>query len=471
MSLHWSMSVVFCVITALFVYFIIRAKFQLALHDHAELKVSNEKLNQELENVSSELKVADSHRIKAQTQADRIPSLESKLHDLHQELIQSKSHSAELDAKLASEKIQSEEKLTLLSSAQTQMKTEFENLAQQILETKSKKFTEQNKDNLSVLLNPLKEQLQGFRKRVDDIYEKDSSGRTKLIHEIEQLKNLNIKISEDAMNLTNALRGENKTQGNWGEMVLEKLLEQSGLRKGHEYEVQGTFRNDEGKMLRPDVILRLPEGKDIIIDSKVSLTAHDEYINAVDAHEQEQALKRLVLSIRSHIKELRSKNYDHIKELSTLDYVFMFVPIDGVYTTALEADPTLYQEMMDNHIMVVTPSTLMLALKMIYNIWRHEHQNDNALEIARKAGDLYDKFVSFAESLTEVGARLDQAQKAYGTARNRLCEGNGNLVTRTEQLKKLGAKAKKSIPDALLTGSDSEKLVKKETVINDSLSK
>lgn len=471
MTLYWSMSVVFCVITAVFVYFIVRAKFQLSLHDYAELKVLNEKLNKTLENVNSELKEADSQRIKAQTQADRIPSLESQLQHLQQELIQSKSHSAELDAKLASEKIQSEEKLTLLSSAQTQMKTEFENLAQQILETKSKKFTKQNKDNLSALLNPLKEQLQGFRKRVDDVYEKDSSGRTKLIHEIEQLKNLNIKISEDAMNLTNALRGENKTQGNWGEMVLEKLLEQSGLRKGHEYEVQGTFRNDEGKMLRPDVILRLPEGKDIIIDSKVSLTAHDEYINAVDSHEQEQALKRLVLSIRSHIKELRSKNYDHIQELSTLDYVFMFVPIDGVYTTALEADPTLYQEMMDNHIMVVTPSTLMLALKMIYNIWRHEHQNDNALEIARKAGDLYDKFVSFAESLTEVGARLDQAQKAYGTARNRLCEGNGNLVTRTEQLKKLGAKAKKSIPDALVTSSDSDKLVKKEPVINDSLSK
>ena len=454
------------IITAGVVYFLMRQVNSSCQINEKVLKQKCEDAQICLNEAQEQLKASELARTKAETISERIPVLELQLKEYQDHLIKTKSQNSELEANLISEKKQSDEKISLLNDITKQSKTEFENLAQQILETKSKKFTEQNKDNLTSLLDPLKNQLDGFRKRIDDVYEKDSNGRTKLFHEIEQLKNTNQKISEDAMNLTNALRGENKTQGNWGEMVLEKLLEQSGLRKGHEYQVQGTFRSDQGKMLRPDVILRLPEGKDIIIDSKVSLTAHDEYINASDNQEQDKALKRLVISIRSHIKELRSKNYDHIPELSTLDYVFMFVPIDGVYTTALEADPTLYQEMMDNHIMVVTPSTLMLALKMIYNIWRHEHQNDNALEIARKAGDLYDKFVSFTESLTEVGSRLGQAQKAYDVARNRLCEGNGNIVTRTEQLKKLGAKAKKAIPESLVSIADNEKMIKNEAVMN-----
>ena len=395
-------------------------------------------------------------KTKAETQAERIPVLESQLQASQQELLKEKSHIAELDANLVSERKQADEKLALLNSARDQLKIEFENLAQKIFESRSKKFTEQNKESLSSILNPLKDQLDGFRQRVDDVYEKDSNGRTKLFHEIEQLKGLNQKISEDAINLTNALRGENKTQGNWGEMVLESLLEQSGLRKGYEYEVQGTFRNDDGKMLRPDVVLHLPEGKDIIIDSKVSLAAHDDYVKFEDSKDKEKAMKRLVVSIRAHIKELRSKNYDHIPSLHTLDYVFMFVPIEGVYAAALEADKTLYQDTMDQHIMVVTPSTLMLALKIIHNIWRYEKQNENALEIARRAGDLYDKFVNFTESLTEIGTRLDQAQDAYGTARKRLVDGKGNLVNKAEYLKELGAKAKKSLPAVLLNVAGEE---------------
>lgn len=452
------------VVLASFVYLVMRNKNQTCEIGRDELLSQLNDTRDNLIESQQRLQDVDSARMKAETQAERIPLLDSQLLQNQKDMIQVRSQVAKLEANLASERKQSEEKLALLIGAKEQLKAEFENLGQQIFESKSIKFTEQNKDNISSILNPLKDQLDGFRKRIDDVYEKDSNGRTKLIHEIDQLKSLNQKISEDAMSLTNALRGENKTQGNWGEMVLEKLLEQSGLRKGHEYEVQGTFRNEEGRMLRPDVVLHLPESKDIIIDSKVSLKAHDDYINAIEGKDQDQAMKRLVISIRSHIKELRSKHYDHIPELRTLDYVFMFVPIDGVYTSALDADPTLYQDTMDHHIMVVTPSTLMLALKTISNIWRYEHQNENALDIAVRAGKLYDKFVNFTESLTEVGARLGQAQEAYDTARSRLVDGRGNLVSSTEQLKELGAKAKKSLPESVLNAANSHKLLKKEAL-------
>ena len=446
------------------VYLVMRGQYQNCINKCDELTIQLAESQDIVKQSHERLQDIDLAKTRAETKAERIPTLESQLHQTQQDLIHAKSKIAELDANLASEKKQSEEKLALLNGAREQLKSEFENLAQHILESKSKKFTQQNKDNLSTLLNPLKDQIDGFRKRVDDVYEKDSNGRTKLIHEIEQLKNLNQKISEDAMSLTNALRGENKTQGNWGEMILEKLLEQSGLRKGHEYQVQGTFKSDEGKTLRPDVVLHLPEGKDIIIDSKVSLKAHDEVMNAIEVEEQEKAMKRLIISIRSHIKELRFKNYDHIPELRSLDYIFMFVPIDGVYTSALEADPNLYQETMDNNIMVVTPSTLMLALKTIHNIWRYENQNENALEIAKRGGELYDKFVMFTESLTDIGMRLGQAQEAYDTARNRMVDGRGNLIGRAEQLKELGAKAKKAISQSLINHSKDENLIENQSI-------
>ena len=446
------------------VYIVMRSQNHSCIDKRNELLIELAETHDNLKQTQKRLHDINLDKMRAETLVERIPTLESQLHQTQQDLILVKSQYAEMDATLVSEKKQSEEKLALLKGAREQLKTEFEILAQEILESKSKKFTDKNKENLSTLLNPLKDQIDGFRKRVDDVYEKDSNGRSKLIHEIEQLKNLNIKISEDAMSLTNALRNENKTQGNWGEIVLEKLLEKSGLRKGHEYEVQGTFRNEEGKMLRPDVVLHLPEGKDIVIDSKVSLRAHDEVVNAIEFEEQEKAMKRLVISIRSHIKELRAKNYDHIPELRTLDYVFMFVPIDGVYTSALEADPSLFQDTMDHNIMVVTPSTLMLALKTIHNIWRYENQNENALEIAKRGGDLYDKFVMFTESLTDIGTRLGQAQDAYDTARNRLVNGRGNLISRTEQLKELGAKTIKSLPDSLISQSRVDTLINSDDI-------
>lgn len=466
MEIEWAI-VVICIIAVLAsgaVYLVMRRLNQQDKTKHLDLIDELSQAHASLKQLQESLQDIDLAKMRAETKSERIPTLELQLEQTQKDLIQAKSQLAELDANLVSEKKQSEEKLAILNGARDHLKTEFEILAQQILESKSKKFTEQNKDNLSSLLNPLKDQIDGFRKRVDDVYEKDSNGRSKLIHEIEQLKNLNQKISEDAMSLTNALRGENKTQGNWGEMVLDKLLEQSGLRKGHEYEVQGTFKSDEGKMLRPDVVLHLPDGKDIIIDSKVSLKAHDEVMNAIEIEEQEKAMKRLVLSIRSHIKELREKNYDHIPGLRTLDYVFMFVPIDGVYTSALEADHNLYQDTMDQNIMVVTPSTLMLALKTIHNIWRYEHQNENAFEIAKKGGELYDKFVNFTESLTDVGTRLGQAQEAYDTARNRMVDGRGNLIGRAEQLKELGAKSKKSLSSTLVNLADDDNLVENQSI-------
>ena len=370
--------------------------------------------------------------------------------DRQEQSSQLRTEMAKLETQLSEERKQSNEKLKLLDEARAQLNTEFQNLANKILEEKSLKFTEQNKKNIDQVLNPLREQLGDFRRKVEDVYEKESKDRVSLFHEIKHLKDLNQKISDDALNLTNALKGQTKTQGTWGEVILERVLEESGLHNGREYETQGTFTSEEGKRLRPDVIVHLPEGKDIIIDSKVSLTAYERYCSGDDENQRQTDLKEHIASLKAHIKGLSVKNYEDLPGIKSLDFVLLFVPIEAAFITAVENDRDIFREAFDKSIIVVSPTTLLATLKTVHNIWRFEDQNLNALEIAEKAGNLYDQFVLFVQSMDDIGDKLNKASDAYQTARKRLVDGRGNLVGRTENLKKLGAKAKKSLDEKLL---------------------
>ena len=373
--------------------------------------------------------------------------------DGHEQSSLLKADIAKLETLLTEERKQSTEKLKLLDEARAQLNTEFQNLANKILEEKSLKFTEQNKQNIDQVLNPLREQLGDFRRKVEDVYEKESKDRVSLFHEIKHLKDLNQKISDDALNLTNALKGQTKTQGTWGEVILERVLEESGLHNGREYETQGSFTSEEGKRLRPDVIVHLPEGKDIIIDSKVSLTAYERYCSGDDDSQRQSDLKEHIASLKAHIKGLSVKNYEDLPGIKSLDFVLLFVPIEAAFITAVENDRDIFREAFDKNIIVVSPTTLLATLKTVHNIWRYEYQNLNALEIAEKAGNLYDQFVLFVQSMDDIGDKLGKATDAYQTARKRLVDGRGNLVGRTENLKKLGAKAKKSLAAKLLLES------------------
>jgi len=404
-------------------------------------------------------RIAQDAQLNAQLNAkvEQLTKLEADLEQFKSDL-QTQHHTnteqsntiARLETQLSEERKRATEKLKVLDEAKAQLATEFQNLANKILEEKSKKFTDQNKANLDQVLNPLREQLGDFRRKVEDVYEKESKDRMSLFHEIGNLKSLNQKISEDAINLTNALKGKTKTQGSWGEVVLERVLEESGLHKGREYDTQGSFTNEEGKRLRPDVIVHLPEGKDIVIDSKATLTAYERYCSVDDDVERQKALNEHVLSVRSHIKGLSVKNYEDLPGLTSLDFVLMFIPVEAAFITAVENDQTLFREAFDKNIIVVSPTTLLATLRTVHNIWRYEYQNRNTIEIADRAGKLYDQFVLFSESLLDVGDKLNKAQSAYQTTVKRLTDGKGNLVTRTEQLKKLGAKAKKQIPQTLV---------------------
>ncbi|MCG3695715.1 DNA recombination protein RmuC [Aliarcobacter butzleri] len=345
------------------------------------------------------------------------------------------------------EKENLKEKINFLENNKQQMKLEFENLANKLFDEKEKKST----TNLTFVLSSFKEQLDSFSKRVNDIYNDETKQRSSLLTEIKNLKELNNQISNDAINLTKALKGQNKTQGDWGEMILSSILDQTGLREGKEYTIQGSFTSAEGKRLRPDVIVHLPSNKDIVIDSKVSLNAYINYSKAENEDEKQQASKELVKSITSHIKDLSSKSYENIDDVRTLDFVLMFIPIEGAFLLATSSDDNLFKLAFDNNIMLVSPSTLYVTLRTIENIWRNEHQNENAQLISKKAADLYDKFVAFVGDIEDIGTNITRTQKAYDGAMNKLSSGNGNLIRRTEEFLELGVKPKKQLPNRYLS--------------------
>jgi DNA recombination protein RmuC len=343
-----------------------------------------------------------------------------------------------------------------IDKLQEKFRTEFKNLANEILEEKTQKFTEQNSIKLNDILKPLGEKIRDFEKKVEETYNKESQQRFSLEKEIKNLAELNLKISEDAQNLTTALKSDVKKQGNWGELVLERVLESSGLVKGFEYSREFATRSGEGDIYRPDVIINLPDNKHIIIDSKVSLNAYNEFVNADNQEEREKYLKLHLLSIRNHVKLLSEKNYAGLEAFDTPDYVLLFMPIESSFSIAIQSDIDLFHYSWEKKVVIVSPTTLLATLKTVASIWKHEKQELNAQDIAKRSGDLYDKFVGFLEDLLDIGVRLDQAKRSYEQSVNKLQTGKGNLISKAEKIRELGARTSKSLPKELKDKLDSE---------------
>lgn len=403
---------------------LLQAKTEQAAREHAEARV--DELTQE--------------RDEARCQVE----------ELRQEKSELDTSFAALQTKLGEERKSAQEKIALLEQAELRLAKEFENLANRIFDEKQQKFSEANKNSVEALLNPVRQQLTDFRKKVEDVYDNENKERASLRTEINSLRSLNERIGKDALNLTKALKGDSKARGNWGEMQLERLLEESGLRKEHEYEVQASHRNEEGQRFQPDVVIHLPERKDVIIDSKVSLIAYEQYHSAETDEERQRHLRAHIGSLKTHFTGLSAKNYDELIGVNSLDLVIMFVPIEPALLLAFEHESNLFSDAFARRILLVSPSTLMATLQIIHNIWRYEHQNRNAQDIAAEAGKLHDQFVAFVDALEKVGDQIKKAAESYDTAHKRLTSGRGNLVGRSQKLRMLGAKTKKTITSNLL---------------------
>lgn len=333
---------------------------------------------------------------------------------------------------------------------QKQSVLQFENLASQILKKNSEEFTVNNQKNMNELIGPLRERIQGFEKKVEETYEKGLKDQTDLKAELKKLYDLNSRMTDEANNLTKALKGDVKKQGNWGEIVLERILERSGLTEGQEFEREKVMRNATGKTIRPDVIVNLPDRKHIVIDSKVSLVAYERFVNSDDAIERQKYLKDHLLSLKNHVKELNAKHYTSSPELNTPDFVLLFIPIESSFSIAVEEDQQLFNYAWENKAVIVSPSTLLATLRTIASIWQQENQTKNALEIAKQSGLLYDKFVAFLTDIDNLGKNISTLQNTYEKASNKLNTGTGNLVRRVERLRELGAKTSKQIPDKFI---------------------
>ncbi|MGZ0077522.1 DNA recombination protein RmuC [Methylomonas sp. YC3] len=381
---------------------------------------------------------------------------ESELQLLQQQLLELKTENADLNARQQEQHKSNAEKIRLLQDAENQLKTQFENLAHRIFEERGKQFTEHNKVSIESLVAPLKQQLGEFKSRVESVYDNETKDRISLREEIVSLRRDTAKMNQEALNLTRALKGDHKTQGNWGEMILEKVLEQSGLRKGIEYETQGAFRDEDNRLFKPDVIVRLPENKDVIIDSKVSLVAYERYCSAEDDNQRIEALKQHTEAVRNHIKGLSNKDYSSLKGLRSLDFVLLFMPIEAAFMAAFQADEKLFNDAFEHKIVVVTPTTLLATLRTVQNIWRYEQQNENARLIADKAGSLYDKIRGFVEDIEKLGNQLSTVQKTYEGIVNKLSSGSGNLLRQASAFEELGVKVKKKLPKNLTEQMSSE---------------
>ncbi len=342
-----------------------------------------------------------------------------------------------------------------LEERQEQLRKDFELLANKILEEKSNKFTEQNKENIKNILNPLQEKIKNFEEKVDLTQKESISMHSALKEQLLGLKDLNQQMTKEATNLTRALKGDSKMQGNWGELVLERVLEKSGLEKDREYFVQQSFTLSDNSRVMPDVVLHLPDGKKMVIDSKVSLTDYERLVNA-DDDDKPQFLKAHVNSIRRHVEQLSAKNYQDLYDIESPDFVLMFIPIEPAFAVVVNEDNTIYNKAFEKNIVIVTPSTLLATLRTIDTMWNNEKQQRNAIEIARQAGALYDKFEGLVSDLTGVGKKIDAAKNDYSSAMNKLVEGRGNLITSVEKLKKMGAKAKKSLPEAIIKRAEED---------------
>lgn len=343
-----------------------------------------------------------------------------------------------------------------MEQLQEKFRVEFKNLANEILEEKTKKFTEQNSVKLDEILKPLGEKIRNFEKKVEETYDKESKERFSLGREIKNLAELNQQISREATNLTNALKGQSKAQGNWGEIILESILEKSGLTKDREYLVQQSYVSEDGRRLQPDVVVNYPGDRHIVIDSKVSLTAYERFVAAESKEEQETALRDHLLSVKNHVNELSAKNYQDLYQLKSLDFVMMFLPVEPAYLVAMQGEPGLWNFAYEKRVLLISPTNLIAALRMISNLWRVENQNKNAQEIARQSGELLDKLAGFVNDLTDIGSKLDATHRSYDLAMNKLSTGKGNLVRRAERIRELGAKSSKELPSQLIDNTDDE---------------
>ena len=337
-----------------------------------------------------------------------------------------------------------------VENLQKKFTNDFEVLANKILEEKSTKFTNQNRENIKNILEPLEKKIQTFEKKVSDSDEKRAGFQSALKTQLDSLKELNAQMSKDTINLTKALKGDSKMQGNWGELVLERVLEKSGLEKDREYFVQQSFTTEEGKRVLPDVVIHLPDNKKMIVDSKVSLVAYERFTNEEDENIKVQHLKEHVNSLKRHIEQLSDKKYEDLYQIESPDFVLLFIPIEPAFAVALNSDNYLYNKAFEKNIVIVTPSTLLATLRTIDSMWNNEKQQRNAIEIARQAGALYDKFQGLLTDLVGIGKRIDDSKKEYSNAMNKLVDGRGNLITSVEKLKKMGAKAKKSMPENII---------------------
>lgn len=427
--------------------------------ERSDAETTIQKLKQDLGDLREKLGAAESsvanqtgQLITLQHEKDGLATLRDQLTAERQRL---SNQVSELTTSLDAERKLAGENLAILNSAKDELSNQFKVLANEILEDKSKRFTEQNQTNLNQLLEPLKVKITEFQGKVHEVYVQEGKDRSALAEQVKQLMALNNQLSDDAHNLTRALKGQAKTQGNWGELILERVLEASGLRKGHEYDVQESHIRADGSRAQPDVVVHLPEDKHLIVDAKVSLTAYEEYANAETDPQRDAAMKRHLDSVRGHIKELSEKNYQQLYALKSLDFVLMFIPVEPAFMLAISHDSELWQDAWKKNVLLVSPSTLLFVVRTVAHLWRQEQQNRNAQDIASRGAELYDKLVGFVDDLDSLGTKLQQAQKAYEGAYNKFTGGRGNVIRQAEMLKELGVKPTKQLPQKLIdAGAD-----------------
>ncbi len=394
-------------------------------------------------------------RQEKQTLTNELNQLESELNQYRQQNVAQFATISELKTRLEETRNAAHERQTILEQSEQRLTTQFENLANRIFEHSGKKIEQQNKQSLNFLLSPLKDQLESFKKQVQDSFGEEAKERHTLTHEIRNLQQLNQQMTKEATNLTNALKGNNKIQGNWGEFILSQILDNSGLRLGYEYDTQVNLTNENNQRLQPDVIVHLPQGGDVVIDSKVTLVAYERYFNNDEEIVKTKALSDHLTAVRNHLKQLSQKDYHKLIGINSLDYILMFIPVEPAFLCAIDSDPSLINDALKNNIMIVSPTTLLVALRTIHNLWRYEHQNRNAELIADKASKLYDKVRGFVEDMETLGSTLDKAQQTYQNSLNKLSKGRGNIIGQIERFRELGVEVKKPInPDIALLSVD-----------------
>jgi len=413
----------------------------------SEKIISEEKINSLSREIDNQKQIFSEQKKSFENQIQQLNAEREKLLNEKQSLLVSLSKKETEYSNLLQKNSEQKQEVEELQAKFTK---EFENLANKILEEKSNKFTEQNKENIKNILNPLQEKIQLFEKKVEDSQKENIGIHASLKEQLQNLQNQNLKITQEAENLTKALKGDSKMQGNWGELVLERVLEKSGLEKDREYFVQQSFANEEGKRIMPDVVIHLPDNKKMVIDSKVSLTAYERFTNEQDETLQQLHLKEHVTSIKRHIEQLSEKKYQDIYRMESPDFILLFIPIEPAFALALNSDNLLYNKAFEKNIVIVTPTTLLATLRTIDSMWTNQKQQENAFEIARVAGTLYDKFEGFVNDLIKIGKKMDEAKIEYSGAMNKLVEGRGNVITTIEKLKKMGAKTQKSLPENLV---------------------